>query len=111
MSIITSVLLLTAGAVLAMLATTRMSRLEPYGLIPHFIGTDIGFERQGQFLAYLLRAAAFFLLIVAASCAQPFFGLWALLLIAFGGFPSSMMVRQHNRRVRKMWRPRNSNGE
>ncbi len=28
------------------------------------------------------------------------------LLLVVGGFPSGMMVRQHNRRVRAMWRPR-----
>ncbi|ANE03719.1 hypothetical protein [Corynebacterium crudilactis] len=106
MTIIASVVFLVIGTILAAIATARWSVLEPYGLIPHFIGQDIDFEREGQFAVYFLRAAGFFVLFIAASFAQPFFGLWALLLLVVGGFPSSMMVRQHNQRVRIMWRPR-----
>ena len=105
MTIIASVVFLIVGTILAAIATARWSMLEPYGLIPYFIGHDIDFEQKGQFLVYFLRAAGFFVLIVAAAFAQPFFGLWALLLLVVGGCPSGMMVRQHNRRVRAMWRP------
>ncbi|BAU95521.1 hypothetical protein N24_1259 [Corynebacterium suranareeae] len=106
MTIIASVVFLIVGTVLAATATARWSMLEPYGLIPHFIGREINFERHGQFLVYLLRAASFFFLVVAAALAQTLFGVWSLLLLVVGGFPSGMMVRQHNRRVRAMWRPR-----
>lgn len=75
MAIIASVVFLIAGTILAAIATARWSMLEPYGLIPYFIGHDIDFEQKGQFLVYFLRAAGFFVLIVAAAFAQPFFGL------------------------------------
>ena len=111
MTIIVSLVFLIGGTVLAAFATIRWSMLEPYGLIPHFIGRDINFEQEGQFLVYFLRAAGFFLMIVAAAMAQPVFGFWALLLLVLGEFPSSVMVCQHNRRVRALWRPRSGAGE
>ncbi|WP_026196340.1 hypothetical protein [Corynebacterium lubricantis] len=101
MTIITSVLFLVAGAALAIVATGKFSARDPYGMIPYFIGECLDIE----FPWYLTRAVGFFLLIVAAAMAQPVLGLWALLLVVIGAFPSLMMTRAHNRRARKTWWP------
>lgn len=100
MTLIASVFFLIAGAGLAIIATGKFSSRDPYGLIPYFLGDFFDFD----FTAYLLRSVGYFLLFMATATAQPILGFWALILLLIGAIPSLMMTREHNRRVRRMWR-------
>lgn len=82
MAIIASVVFLIAGTILAAIATARWSMLEPYGLIPYFIGHDIDFEQKGQFLVYFLRGGLFRFDCRSGVCAA---FLWAVGTVASGG--------------------------
>ena len=87
--IIASVVFLLVGAMLANVAAA-LSYL-------------VGVPNDDDFVPYALRFVAFFPLMLSASMAAAFFGLWAVLLIPFGYFPSLMMVRKHNQQVQQVW--------
>lgn len=97
--IIASVVFLLVGAMLANVAAALFSASEPFGKISYLVGVP----NDDDFVPYALRFVAFFPLMLSASMAAAFFGLWAVLLIPFGYFPSLMMVRKHNQQVQQVW--------
>ncbi|MFP7366095.1 hypothetical protein SFC07_10020 [Corynebacterium callunae] len=99
MIIIASVVFLLVGAMLAIVAAALLSASAPYGRISYYFGIP----DEHNFTAYTLRFVAFFPLMLSAAMATSFFGVWALLIIPFGYYPSIMMVRQHNKQAAAMW--------
>ncbi|AGG66521.1 hypothetical protein [Corynebacterium callunae] len=99
MIIIASVVLLLVGAMLAILAAALLSAGDPYGRISYYFGIP----DEYNFTAYTFRFVAFFPLMLSAAMATTFFGVWAMLIIPLGYYPSLMMVRQHNKQVAAMW--------
>ena len=97
--IIASVVFLLVGAMLANVAAALFSASEPFGKISYLVGVP----NDDDFVPYALRFVAFFPLMLSTSMAAAFFGLWAVLLIPFGYFPSLMMVRKHNQQVQQVW--------
>lgn len=97
--IIASVVFLLVGAMLANTAAALFSAGEPFGRISYLIGLP----QEDDFVPYTLRFVAFFPLMLAAATAASFFGLWTVLLIPLGYFPSFMMVRKHNMQVKNTW--------
>ncbi|ANE03718.1 hypothetical protein [Corynebacterium crudilactis] len=99
MIIIASVVFLLVGALLANVAAALFSGSEPFGRITYLIGLP----EEDDFVAYSLRFISFFPLMLSSAMAASFFGVWAVLLIPFGYFPSMMMVRKHNKQVQNAW--------
>lgn len=97
--IIASVVFLLVGAMLANAAAALFSASEPFGRISYLIGLP----NEDDFVPYSLRFVAFFPLMLSAAMAASFFGVWAVLIIPFGYFPSLMMVHKHNKQVQRTW--------